>query len=140
MFEHFITLDREFTYVWRYRMTGPTVLLLLNRYILVISAFANTLSPIRWTTLICASCEVVNLLSGIATILSFAIAAIFTALRIYAITGGMWHIALLIFLAGLVPFPVNIYVYASQSYAHMTFVSGIPVCEFYSFLSSREWH
>ncbi|PCH36510.1 hypothetical protein WOLCODRAFT_166974 [Wolfiporia cocos MD-104 SS10] len=62
----------------------------------------------------------------------------FTSLRVYAIIGRKWNLALLALLAGLVPAAANLYFYATNSYAQMVYVADtIAVCSYTSGISAQ---
>ncbi|PCH35966.1 hypothetical protein WOLCODRAFT_28241 [Wolfiporia cocos MD-104 SS10] len=131
VYEHIITFDLEVLAIWRYRMTGPTILLLFNRYVLLLTAMSNVFDVFTWTsdqTYKSTSCEAQVVVSAVTYVLSIVIAAGFSALRVYAIAGRKWFWALLALLMGLVPAATNMYLFISKSHSYVVYLLGIPQC------------
>ncbi|PCH44023.1 hypothetical protein WOLCODRAFT_76398, partial [Wolfiporia cocos MD-104 SS10] len=49
-YEHLVTSDQDVAFVWNYPLTGATALLLLNRFILMISCISNVLASLTFAT------------------------------------------------------------------------------------------
>ncbi|PCH44635.1 hypothetical protein WOLCODRAFT_78225 [Wolfiporia cocos MD-104 SS10] len=111
-YEHMANLDREVDAIWRYPISGTTLLLLLNRYILLIYgldsvlwvAALNVTIPVRAHVQILCSWISINFVTEL---LLIAISAVFSALRVYAISKRKWYLALVVVLTALVPVGTN---------------------------------
>jgi len=90
--EHMITIAQEVRYVWSQRLTGATLIFLLNRYVVLILGITIILQTVPWDTPL--SCEATIVLYDVVSILLYIIVAIFSALRAYAICGGKWSFTL----------------------------------------------
>ncbi|OSC97297.1 hypothetical protein PYCCODRAFT_1398958 [Trametes coccinea BRFM310] len=111
-FEYVITLDREVHLVWGRKLTGATVLFVLNRYWLFLEYISQviTMFPISEK-----SCNVVNQFVIIGNAGPPLIWAAFSTLRGYALSGRKWWIAPVIFVFYLPHFILNCVYYASLS-------------------------
>lgn len=47
LYEYFITFDQEVAAVWQRKLTGPSVLLLLERWSLLLQSVMNVIPPYR---------------------------------------------------------------------------------------------
>ncbi|TFK89490.1 hypothetical protein K466DRAFT_486714, partial [Polyporus arcularius HHB13444] len=92
IYEYVITLRREVDFFWKRKLTGASVLFFLNRYLpLVVNAVSFVgLAPlsdkyIPWGA--------------------------FSALRVFALSGRSWPLAILVFVLAFMPFAINCYTY-----------------------------
>ncbi|TFY70100.1 hypothetical protein EVJ58_g38 [Rhodofomes roseus] len=49
IYEHLALLESEIHYMWKWEFTNVTILFLVNRYILLVSAALGVLSVFDWT-------------------------------------------------------------------------------------------
>ncbi|KAH9949064.1 hypothetical protein B0H21DRAFT_730400 [Amylocystis lapponica] len=106
LLEYLVTLDQEIELVWSRKLTGANIIFLLNRYlVLILSIFKIG----TWNCTQCQSCFVAALTMDGLTCVLYAVWAAFSAMRVYAIRGRDWPLALLVFVVGSVPFATNIY-------------------------------
>ncbi|KAI0747406.1 hypothetical protein C8Q74DRAFT_1374441 [Fomes fomentarius] len=108
IYEHLITFDREVRLVWRRKITGATVLFVLNKYLLLMRFIVVLTSYNISTTEVQAVYPVGRRLAN-DTPLAFA------ALRVYALTDHLWWLAGIIFLVSSVPVATNSYFYSITS-------------------------
>ncbi|EIW61279.1 uncharacterized protein TRAVEDRAFT_44095 [Trametes versicolor FP-101664 SS1] len=116
-YEYLITIDREIDQVWGRRFTGATALFWLNRYLALLKypvyiVAHQALSDMRYTRLVC---HAVNIYSMVVQILPYVVWTAFSTLRIYAICGNSWKMALLVLIPGSVQIASNIYLYSQTS-------------------------
>ncbi|PCH44180.1 hypothetical protein WOLCODRAFT_47617, partial [Wolfiporia cocos MD-104 SS10] len=104
LYQYITTLDFETQFAWKTRMSGTNIILLFNRYFLLLNMVANTANQFGRTTPIV---EISSTHDWLTTNPDFCRTA-FSALRTYAIVRGKWHLALLVLALGLVPAATNI--------------------------------
>ncbi|KAJ4466155.1 hypothetical protein C8J55DRAFT_587761 [Lentinula edodes] len=82
--EHIETWPREFSSIWKRKITGISVLFLVNRYMLLLSVMIQAISefPGNGTD---EQCQALNIIHSIFAILSIVAANVLFALRVYAI-------------------------------------------------------
>ncbi|PCH36224.1 hypothetical protein WOLCODRAFT_166763, partial [Wolfiporia cocos MD-104 SS10] len=80
----------------------------------------------------CSSCEALMILQGAASTFLFAVAAVFSALRVYAISGRKWHITLIVLLTSLVPVATAIRSLAVILYGVVLRVDDLIICGYES--------
>ncbi|KAI0708036.1 hypothetical protein C8Q76DRAFT_800315 [Earliella scabrosa] len=129
IYEHLITFDSEVRLVWRRKVTGATVLFMLNKYLLllrfliVLTSYDITTTEVSDSNLRPARCSDLTLDRCRATVLAgdffqtapHLIWAAFAALRVYALTDHLWWLAAIIFLVSSVPVATNTYAYSITS-------------------------
>ncbi|OCH92797.1 hypothetical protein OBBRIDRAFT_886033 [Obba rivulosa] len=106
-YDHVVTLSREVELMWGRKLTSVIMLFYLNRWSIFVwavmqFAYLNNLATLP-------SCEGVDFFSDAVGILLYAIWAVFSGIRIYAISGGSWWLALVVFLLSLVAIGTNAY-------------------------------
>ncbi|KAH7870598.1 uncharacterized protein C8R40DRAFT_1211764 [Lentinula edodes] len=82
--DHIETWPREFSSIWKRKLTGTSVLFLVNRYMLLLSVIIQAIFefPGNGTD---EQCQALNIIYSIFTILSIVAANVLFALRVYAI-------------------------------------------------------
>lgn len=110
IYDCFITLDQERQVVWERKITGAGVIYLALRYTSLLNAIANIADDI---IISCEGAYIVGILSYVALCCMYLVQAAFAAIRVYAIQGNQWPMAVIIMMLGLVPVATNTY-YASQ--------------------------
>lgn len=106
LYEFLITFAREVRLIWRGRVTGANVLFALNRYVMLVYCFLF-LSPEYWN---CSGNKTYQVEVAIFAlqISLYAIWALFSALRVYAISGHHLPLAGATLILGLAPVVTNI--------------------------------
>ncbi|KAI0763840.1 hypothetical protein BD413DRAFT_642322 [Trametes elegans] len=108
-YEYFITLDREVTLFWRRSRTGASVLFLTNRYLPLLVNVLNISSLGRMSDAIPASsCDAYVKALQTIQLMQYLPWAAFSSLRTFALAGGDWAIATVVFLLSMVPFGINL--------------------------------
>ncbi|KAH9928744.1 uncharacterized protein B0H18DRAFT_1000427 [Fomitopsis serialis] len=138
--EHMITITQEVRYVWGQRLTGATLIFLLNRYVVLILGSTIVLQTVAWDTPLApanasGSCEATIVLYDVVSILLYIIVAIFSALRAYAICGRKWTFTLATLGLGLAIAIASIYFAARSSYAYVLVIDDMPVCDYTDYYS-----
>ncbi|PCH36107.1 hypothetical protein WOLCODRAFT_81396 [Wolfiporia cocos MD-104 SS10] len=101
-YEHIITINREIYLIWKYQISAPIILFLLNRYIVLSAAIIYLLEFVVPMTVQVR----VALVAGL-TVDSLSSRG-FSALRVCAITRMQWFPTLLVLLTGLIPVATNV--------------------------------
>jgi len=137
LYEHLITLRKEVDLVWGHKLTGPNAIFYVNRYALLLWAAVNIVSLFPWDTP--SRCEAVLLLKFVAQVLLLSLWAVFSGLRVFAVSGRHWPLALLTVALGLVPVALNIHSLTKTSYASVVALPVLGhVCENISYITS-DW-
>ncbi|TFK91078.1 hypothetical protein K466DRAFT_483510 [Polyporus arcularius HHB13444] len=117
VYDQLLTFDREVRLVWRRKVTGATVLFLLNRYFLlarflvIFGAYgissqevssSATDSPVRLY-----SCVQSVLAGEVLQTAPYLIWAAFASLRVYALTDHLWWLAAIVFFTSCMPLATN---------------------------------
>ncbi|PCH34587.1 hypothetical protein WOLCODRAFT_78533, partial [Wolfiporia cocos MD-104 SS10] len=102
-YEYILTLDQEVNVIWVSRTTAVSVIFYAHRYLSLLYGVA-LLVQVPETT----PCFSSTTFFYIINILLFAVTAIFSSLRAFAISGHKWQVAAVSFLLGLVPAGVNL--------------------------------
>ncbi|KAH9896100.1 hypothetical protein C8Q73DRAFT_789883 [Cubamyces lactineus] len=113
-YEYGITINNEVRLIWRRKVTGASVLFVLNRYIMIMDniitlasfpAMSNRNShlnvPIR--------CYALAWIDVVLNLLPYFVWNAFSTMRVYAISGRDWRIAALVCILMLGPIISNIY-------------------------------
>jgi len=103
LYDYALTLEEEVEVIWRRRLTGPSVLFMLNRAFTLFYAVFTMLRQQNWTT--SSSCQAIAIPSGISQLLLYITWACFSALRVYAV--GAHHYLPAILVMGLSLMPVG---------------------------------
>ncbi|RPD56460.1 hypothetical protein L227DRAFT_614597 [Lentinus tigrinus ALCF2SS1-6] len=106
LYDQLLTFDRELRLVWRRKVTGATVLFVLNRYLLlarflVVFASYNISSQEGYACLSRQQGDTAP----------YLVWAAFASLRVYALTDHVWWLAVIVFFASSMPAATNTYVY-----------------------------
>ncbi|EED85153.1 predicted protein [Postia placenta Mad-698-R] len=119
IYDCFITLDQERQVVWERKITGAGVIYLALRYTSLLNAIANIADDIiiscepevqlqlTMPSFIIFSAYIVGILSYVALCCMYLVQAAFAAIRVYAIQGNQWPMAVIIMMLGLVPVATN---------------------------------
>ncbi|GBE83894.1 hypothetical protein SCP_0509510 [Sparassis crispa] len=137
LYEHLVTFGTEYDLVWGRKLTGPNVIFFINRYALFVWSIVNILGLFSWESARrynffwqCAEAFVMQLMV-------YTIWAVFSGLRVYAVSSRNWYFTVPTVALGMVPVAANIYSLAKTSYA---FVVVLPVlghiCQNTSYLTS----
>ncbi|KAH9838311.1 uncharacterized protein C8Q71DRAFT_750405 [Rhodofomes roseus] len=135
--EHTVTIAQEIRYVWGTRLTGATIIFLLNRYMVLILGITIVLQTVAWDTPL--SCEATIMLYDVVSILLYIIIAVFSALRAFAIGGRRWSIASVILGLGLAIAIASIYFAAKSSNAYVLIIDDMPVCNYTDYYSVQSY-
>ncbi|TFY51189.1 hypothetical protein EVJ58_g10696 [Rhodofomes roseus] len=122
MYDYITTFPREVELYWMpCKLSGPTVIFFTNRYTLVFYAVASVLNLPAWSTPLrhVSPCEATGTLFAVLNALLFASAALFSALRVYAISLKDKTAACVTLVLGLRPFVINIFTIVQQSYSYI---------------------
>ncbi|KZT73045.1 hypothetical protein DAEQUDRAFT_504178 [Daedalea quercina L-15889] len=133
--EHMMTIAQEIRYVWGQRLTGATVIFLLNRYMVLLLGVTIILQTVAWDTPLATI-----MLYDIVAIILYIIIAIFSALRVYAIGGRNLTFCLITLGLGLVTAFASVYFAARSSYAYVVVIDNIPVCEYTNYYSVTSYN
>jgi len=98
--EYTITIGQEVELIWWRRWTGPSVLFILNRFsmALQVTAFVNHMFA---NGAILQNCKFGQVWVGTAVVFSAIIWAAFSALRVYALGGQSWILAMLVWIPAM---------------------------------------
>ncbi|KZT65723.1 hypothetical protein DAEQUDRAFT_800600 [Daedalea quercina L-15889] len=125
-YDHVITVPRETQLMLSKRMAGASVFLLVNRLMLLAYGLALFVQMFHWDT--SRGCAFALLFFYVTNVISFAVVAVFSALRAYAISRFNVKIASVVLLLGLAPVAINIYTTIEASYAYVTMLGSVPAC------------
>lgn len=126
IYEHLITAAGEVRLLRERKFSNSGLIFLFNRYTLLAFGIINAVYVYPWDTPI--SCEAMSMLYDILQIILYAVAAAFSALRVYAINDRDWLSAMLTLILGLPPVAVNIFYTAIASYDTVSWIVGNPEC------------
>ncbi|KAF9810756.1 hypothetical protein IEO21_06807 [Rhodonia placenta] len=126
IYEHLITAAGEVRLLRERKFSSSGLIFLFNRYTLFAFGIINAVYVYPWDTPI--SCEAMSMLYDILQIILYAVAAAFSALRVYAINDRDWLSAMLTLILGLPPVAVNIFYTAIASYDTVSWIVGNPEC------------
>ncbi|KAH9896095.1 hypothetical protein C8Q73DRAFT_745200 [Cubamyces lactineus] len=101
-YEYAITFNNEVRLIWRRRITAASVLYFLNRYIMILDNIVTLISfP--------AMCSALAWIDVVLNLLPYFIWNVFSTMRVYAVSGRDWRIAVLVCVLMLGPIISNIY-------------------------------
>ncbi|EED79598.1 predicted protein [Postia placenta Mad-698-R] len=126
IYEHLITAAGEVRLLRERKFSSSGLIFLFNRYTLLAFGIINAVYVYPWDTPI--SCEAMSMLYDILQIILYAVAAAFSALRVYAINDRDWLSATLTLILGLPPVAVNNFYTAIASYDTVSWIVGNPEC------------
>ncbi|KAI0667152.1 hypothetical protein C8Q78DRAFT_982689, partial [Trametes maxima] len=101
-YEYLITFEDEFRLIWRGKLTGASVIFVLNRYIMVVQNAITMAS-------IVPLCAVLGYMDVVLSILPYVLWNAFSTLRVYATSGRDWRISSVVCVLMLGPLVSNIY-------------------------------
>ncbi|EMD35285.1 hypothetical protein CERSUDRAFT_124639 [Gelatoporia subvermispora B] len=113
-YDHLITLPLEVELIWGRKFNVVTLLFYLNRWTIFAWAMVQPFGFLSLATL--PSCIGYSQLSNILIILLYIIWAVFSAVRIYAISTRSWWLAILVLLLNLVPVASNSYEFFAMTW------------------------
>ncbi|PCH33336.1 hypothetical protein WOLCODRAFT_21928, partial [Wolfiporia cocos MD-104 SS10] len=113
-YEYAITLSDEVALVWAGGGWLSKWLFLLNRYSMLVYVLLEILGVLPWNTI--PSCVAYNVVSALLGLISVVSWAVFSGIRVYAISGRRWHLVCLAVTLGLVPVATNVYGFVETKY------------------------
>ncbi|KAI0629432.1 hypothetical protein C8Q77DRAFT_1235304 [Trametes polyzona] len=111
-FEYVITFDREVRLVWGRKVTGATILFVLNRYWLFFQYVTQVVTTYPISQHVTHSCDIVGRMIIVGNAGPPFIWAAFSALRGYALSGRKWWIGILIALFYIPDIVINCIYYS----------------------------
>ncbi|KAI0772852.1 hypothetical protein BD413DRAFT_542630 [Trametes elegans] len=105
LYDYLITLDEEIRLFWKRKFTGASVLFLFIRYYTLLSY--DVLGVITFAELSDISCVRLTRVQAAFTMLQYIPWAIFSTLRVLALSGLNWALALVVFLLSIAPAAAN---------------------------------
>ncbi|KAH9942052.1 hypothetical protein B0H21DRAFT_751408 [Amylocystis lapponica] len=114
-YDYCLTLSREVEFFWRGSRLSPAAMLFyVTRYaVLLKTVFIVLESDLGWPARTEESCKIVVGCAMALNILLLCCAAVFSAMRVYALFGKAKHLFLIILCAGLVNPAITLYLYLS---------------------------
>ncbi|KAI0642053.1 hypothetical protein C8Q79DRAFT_1013933 [Trametes meyenii] len=112
-YDYIITFNEEIKLFWSRKITGASVLFFIIRYAALLNytilnpALSAKLSDVRWDHLVRLNCARLTQVQFIFATFQYIPWAAFSALRVLALSGMRWPLALLVFLLALGPSAVN---------------------------------
>jgi len=111
-YEYIITFSQEIQFVWNGKLTGANVLFGLNRYLTLFYCILWFM-PEEYSCMGYSTYKAAQAMNAIQCSL-YALWAVFSAFRVYAIGGGIRMIPAMILALGFVPVATNIYNFTHQ--------------------------
>ncbi|KAI9062091.1 hypothetical protein FKP32DRAFT_1604517 [Trametes sanguinea] len=105
-YDHLLTLSGEIRFVWDRKFSCATVVFVLNRYVNLFSMIILPISTFWWPEQSNKSCKAPVILTEILTVIAYFVAAVFSALRVYAIWNLDWRPLGVVLLIGIC-IPIN---------------------------------
>ncbi|OCH85292.1 hypothetical protein OBBRIDRAFT_740147, partial [Obba rivulosa] len=132
-YEHTTTFSEEVRLIWGRKLNCVTLLFYVTRWAAFALAISYLLSVFNWHTLpvliMNSSCKAVQLLFDIFQLMIFISWAAFSGLRIYALEGRNWHLAVIASLIGLGSVGTNLVTFVRPASAlNHTFVTVAIAC------------
>ncbi|PCH35691.1 hypothetical protein WOLCODRAFT_80891 [Wolfiporia cocos MD-104 SS10] len=115
-YEHLITLDEEARLIWSGPLTGPKLLFMLVRYIVLAICILQIFSIAPQYSAVVCPFNSINILSMILDLSQYIVVNGFAILRIYAITGRRWIPIALSSVLLSVAVALNMYAYCRSTY------------------------
>lgn len=137
LYDFLLTFSDEVRYIWRRRLTGATVLYLVNRYAALLACTVNAFGLAKchfvhdlhwWGKTSVDICRIEIRLVGACTALSYCAFAAFAALRIYALYGLQKWIFWIILVMGLVTPAIQILDMATYDIRRVYLAPGFSGC------------
>ncbi|RPD73086.1 hypothetical protein L226DRAFT_536590 [Lentinus tigrinus ALCF2SS1-7] len=104
-----ITFGQEVDLFWKRRLTGASVLFILTRYLALLTIFMGMLEYVPTTD---SSCTMVVKAQAAFEYMQYLPWAVFSGLRVFALSDQNWLLSGLVMLLSLVPFGINVGQYA----------------------------
>lgn len=124
LYEYFITFDDEIRTVWKKPWTLASALLLSVRWNMFVSSILIFVPEDNW-----ASCSVSEYLSAGLDLTSYIQTAVFSALRVYAISERNAPFFVSVLLLGVMPFATNLVCPLMFFSGRYYFYAGLEVCD-----------
>ncbi|KAL6302734.1 hypothetical protein BKA93DRAFT_736272, partial [Sparassis latifolia] len=106
LYEHLVTFGTEYDLVWGRKLTGPNVIFFINRYALFVWSIVNILGLFSWD--VDYRCETILLFRFVMQLMVYTIWAVFSGLRVYAVSSRNWYFTVPTVALGMVPVAANI--------------------------------
>ncbi|EMD32451.1 hypothetical protein CERSUDRAFT_77459 [Gelatoporia subvermispora B] len=106
VFEHLSTLPREIELVWSQKFNAVVFLFHFNRWAIIIWTVAVVAEVVLRRKFDCIG---MNYFADFVTLVVYTIWAVFSAIRIYAVSHGNWISTIVVFMLNLVPVGTNAY-------------------------------
>ncbi|PCH33319.1 hypothetical protein WOLCODRAFT_135054 [Wolfiporia cocos MD-104 SS10] len=134
-YEYAITLSDEVALVWGSGGWLSKWLFLLNRYSILVYALLANMDVLPWNTI--PSCVAYTVASILSELMTFVLWAVFSGIRVYAISGRRWYLVCLAVILGLVPVATNVYGIVETRYTigEAGQNGDTAICYVFSFLS-----
>lgn len=113
-YDFLLTLSQEVNLIWSTKPQGAALVFLCNRYVAFIWSIFNVLVVFSWSSL--TSCEVIDIADEALLLTLYVSWAVFSSLRVYATSGRRWGWTILTGALALVPFAVDLTMYAGSTY------------------------
>ncbi|OCH90808.1 hypothetical protein OBBRIDRAFT_825716 [Obba rivulosa] len=107
LYDQLLMLPHEVQYIWGRKFTSVTGIFYLNKWISI--AWAMMTIGSFWTPTFLRGCLAVYDLEDVIGLCLFIVWAVFSSVRVYAISGGTWWLAIIVFALSIVPFITNMY-------------------------------
>ncbi|OCH87679.1 hypothetical protein OBBRIDRAFT_795996, partial [Obba rivulosa] len=128
IFDHLSTLPREVNLIWRRKLSPVAILFHLNRWTLLVWAALNftiAFFPILTQT----SCMTMTSINSVLDTILMTVWACFSAIRVYAVSGRSWWMAIVVGLLSMAPVAINMYQFFKQEEIQEKVLSFFgPVC------------
>ncbi|KAI8974520.1 hypothetical protein BD414DRAFT_424359, partial [Trametes punicea] len=140
-YDYLLTLHREIRLVWMHKLSGATVLFLLNRYMIILLYAIDmiTISPINPKVPL-HRCPGTGRFITVLEILPYIIWAVFSSLRTYALSRRNIIIGVVVFVLSLVPAGVNAYFFSTLTFVNLPPPSNCTALSAISDRLSRDAH
>ncbi|KAH9851988.1 hypothetical protein C2E23DRAFT_828545 [Lenzites betulinus] len=105
LYDYLISLDREIELFWTRSLTGASAIYFFTRYTTLICY--DVLGAITFAHLSDTSCALLTKAQAAFSMIQYIPWAVFAALRVLALSGMNWPLAILVFLLGIAPVATN---------------------------------
>ncbi|EMD33641.1 hypothetical protein CERSUDRAFT_76363 [Gelatoporia subvermispora B] len=106
LYDHILTFPQEVRVMWKRKFSIVITLFHVNRWALFSEAILNLILFLPLPSLL--SCNAVNYLLSISGLVLLIVWAVFSTVRVFAISAGNWYLSLATLVIGLVPLGANI--------------------------------
>jgi len=107
-YDHARTLQKEYQFIWGRKLSIVTIIFQLNRWTTLAWAVINLFGSFH-PLITLSSCLSAYVVSYVNAIILWIVWAVFSAVRVYAISGGKWWLAVVVCALSLVPAATNAY-------------------------------